>query len=245
MDRLAYVAMTGAKHLLHRQDVLANNLANAGTTGFRADFDAFRAMPTTGPAGATRTYAVESTPGSNFDAGPIQRTGNALDAAIDGQGFFAVQALDGTEAYTRAGNFARSADGSLVTHSGLPVMGDGGPLQIPENAAVEIAKDGTVSAASADSPGKPQVLGRLKLVNPDAKDLAKGPDGLFRTKAGEPAPADENVRLVGQSLEGSNVNVVDTLVGMISLARQFEMQMKLLSEADQASKESATRLLAP
>lgn len=245
MDRLAYVAMTGAKNLMHQQEVLANNLANASVAGFRADFDAFRAVPTNGPGGATRTYAVESTPGSNFASGPILRTGNALDAAIDGPGFFAVQALDGSEAYTRSGAFTRGADGSLVTYAGRPVMGDGGPIQIPESAAVEIAKDGTVSAATPDSPGKPQTLGRLKLVNPDVKEVAKGADGLFRLKTGESAVTDENVRLAGQSVEGSNVNVVETLVGMISLARQFEMQMKFLQDVDQASRESATRLLAP
>lgn len=244
MDRLAYVAMTGAKNLMHQQEVLANNLANANVAGFRADYDAFRAVPTNAPNGATRTYAVETTPGSNFAPGPIQHTGNALDAAIDGSGFFVVQAQDGTEAYTRAGAFLRSADGTLSTPSGRPVIGDGGPIQVPENASIEIAKDGTVSAATPDNPGKPQQLGRLKLVNPDVKDLAKGADGLFRSKSGE-ASADESVRLVGQSIEGSNVNVIDTLVGMISLARQFEMQMKFLSDTDQASKESATRLLAP
>jgi flagellar basal-body rod protein FlgF len=245
MDRVVYVAMTGAKHLMHRQEVLANNLANASTTGFRADFDAFRAMPTSGAAGRTRTYAVESTPGADFAAGPIHRTGGALDAAIDGAGFFAVQGLDGNEAYTRNGSFARSAEGSLVTQSGLPVLGDGGPIAIPENATVEIGRDGTVSAATGDQPGKPQVLGRLKLVNPDTKSLAKGLDGLFRVRGDEGAAADEAVRVVGGSLESSNVNVVETLVGMISLAREFEMQMKVLADADQNDRQAAAKLLAP
>ncbi len=245
MDRLAWVAMTGAKHLLHRQEVLANNLANAGTTGFRADFDATVAKATAGAAGATRTYSVVTTPGSNFAPGAIQGTGNGLDAAIDGKGFFAVQGLDGNEAYTRAGVFARSAEGTLVTAGGLPVLGDGGPITIPENAAVEIANDGTVSVASPDMPGRPQVMGRLKLVAPETRDLAKGGDGLFRLRDGSPAPADETVKLASRSLEGSNVNVVETLVGMISLAREFEMQMKLLQETDQNSRQAATKLLAP
>jgi flagellar basal-body rod protein FlgF len=246
MDRLAWVAMTGAKHLMHRQEVLANNLANASTAGFRADYDAFVAVPTPGPGGATRTYAVETTPGSNFASGPIQHTGNGLDAAIDGAGFFVVQALDGNEAYTRNGAFARSAEGVLVTAAGLPVAGDGGPISIPENAPIEIARDGTVSALSPDTPGKPQQLGRLKLVNPDTKDVTKGADGLFRMRdRAASAPSDETVRVAGRSVEGSNVNVVDTLVGMISLAREFEMQMKLLQDTDQNSRQAATKLLAP
>lgn len=245
MDRVAYVAMTGAKNLLAQQEVLANNLANAGVSGFRADYEAFQAVPTSTAAGASRTYAVESTPGSNFTPGPIQRTGNPLDVAIDGAGFFAVQALDGSEAYTRGGSFTRSSDGTLVTHSGLQVLGDGGPIQLPENATIEIAKDGTISAATSDVKGKPQVVGRLKLVNPDTKAMAKGADGLFRVNGGGNAAADENVRVVSQAVEGSNVNVVETLVGMISLARQFEMQLKTLQDADAASKETATRLLAP
>lgn len=243
MDRVVWVAMTGAKHLMHRQEVLANNLANASTTGFRADLESMRAVPTTGPAGATRTYAVESTPASDFTPGPIQRTGSGLDAAIDGAGFFVVTGLDGNEAYTRAGSFARGAEGNLVTHGGLPVIGDGGPITIPENAAVEIGKDGTVSVASPDAPGKPQPLGRLKLVNPDTKDLVKGADGLFRTRSGDPAASDEAVKVVGGAVEASNVNVVDTLVGMISLAREYEMQMKLLQETDQNDRQASTKLL--
>ena len=245
MDRVAYVAMTGAKHLMHRQEVLANNLANAGTTGFRADFDASTAVPGRGAGLATRTYSVQGSPGSNFANGAISRTGNGLDAAIDGGGFFVVQGLDGNEAYTRAGSFARNGEGNLVTYGGMPVLGDGGPIAIPENAVIEIGKDGTVSAATPDMPGKPQTLGKLKLVNPDTKEIAKGLDGLFRMKDGNPAPADETVKVVGGSLEGSNVNVVDTLVGMISLAREFEMQMKLLAETDQNDKQAAAKLLAP
>lgn len=243
MDRVAYVAMTGAKNLMHRQEVLANNLANAGTTGFRSDFDVARAV--NGAAGArdTRAYAVQTTAGSNFAPGAISRTGNGLDAAIDGDGFFVVQGLDGNEAYTRSGSFARNGEGNLVTFGGLPVLGDGGPIAIPENAAIEIGKDGTVSAATPDMPGKPQTLGKLKLVNPDVKTLQKGADGLFRVKGGDTAAADETVKVVGGSIESSNVNVVDTLVGMISLAREFEMHMKLLSDTDQNDKQAATKLL--
>jgi flagellar basal-body rod protein FlgF len=237
--------MTGAKNLMLQQEVLANNLANASTTGFRADYEAFLAVPTPGAAGATRTYGIETSPGSNFASGPIQYTGNGLDAAVDGAGFFVVQALDGNEAMTRNGGFARSPEGILVTTAGLPVVGDGGPITIPENAAVDIAHDGTVSANSPDTPGKPQVLGKLKLVNPDIAQVAKGADGLFRLKGGLTAEADETVQVVGHSIEGSNVNVVNTLVGMISLAREFDMQIKMLQDADQNSRSTATKLLAP
>ena len=241
MDRLIYTSMTGAKHLMHRQDTLAQNLANASTTGYRADTVALRAVPVRGNEAGTRVFTVETTTGSDFASGPMQSTGRPLDVAVQGPGWIAVQALDGNEAYTRAGNLQVSADGTLQLPNGLPVLGEGGPITVPADAMLSVAADGTVSAKTANSPNVNQV-GRIKLVNPDSAELEKGLDGLFRVRGGDPAGADESVRLAEGTLEGSNVNVVEAMIGMISAARQFEMQMKLLSTAEQNEQKAGSML---
>jgi flagellar basal-body rod protein FlgF len=232
MDRLIYTSMTGAKHLLYRQDTLANNLANANTTGFRAETVALRAVPARGAEAGTRVFTVETTIGSDFTPGPMQSTGRELDVAVQGQGWLAVQASDGSEAYTRAGNLQVSSEGVLQLPNGLPVLGDGGPITLPLNATISIGDDGTISAKLQGQATMNQV-GRLKLVNPPAAELTKSGDGLFRTTDGNEADADPSVRLASGELEGSNVNVVDAMIGMIATARQFEMQMKLLDNAQQ------------
>ncbi|HEV2609545.1 MAG TPA: flagellar basal-body rod protein FlgF [Noviherbaspirillum sp.] len=244
MDRLIYTAMTGAKHILEQQANTSHNLANAATTGFRAQFDAFRAVEVNGPGMPTRTFVVDSTVGTDFSAGPIQQTGRDLDVAVQGKGWIAVQLEDGTEAYTRNGSLKLSENGVLQTQSGLNILGDGGPISIPPDVNITIAKDGTVSAMANDfKPGPSNVLGRIKLVNPPEDTIVRGDDGLFRVRGGEPADADPGVALVGGSLEGSNVNVVDAMVNMISLARQFEMQMNLLKNAE-SNDAKAAQLLA-
>lgn len=232
MDKLVYSAATGARALMHRQEVVANNLANASTTGFRADLAAFRAVPVRQDGTATtRVYALEATAGFDATPGPVQQTGRNLDVALRGPGFIAVQGDDGTETYTRNGDFEVDAQNQLVTRSGRPVLSDGGPVQIPAGARVSIGSDGTVTATV---PGQAaQQAGRIKLVNPEAGALEKGPDGLLRMRGGNPADADPAVRLVDGALEGSNVNVVESMVGMIALARQFEMQMQMMKNAEQ------------
>ncbi|MCU0967632.1 MAG: flagellar basal body rod protein FlgF [Rubrivivax sp.] len=240
MDRLIYLSMSGAKATLQRQDVLAHNLANASTTGFRAEMQAFRAVPVRGDGASTRVYALESTVGHDPRPGPLQTTGRPLDVAPLGSAWLAVQALDGTEAYTRAGALQRGADGTLLTPAGLPVVGDGGPITVPANARVEVAQDGTVSAQVVGE--APQVLGRLKLVTPEVP-LARGADGLFRGADGD-LPADDAARVQGGALEGSNVSPVETMVAMIAAARQFEQQMKMLQGAEQRE-QAASRLLGP
>ena len=241
MDRLIYTAMSGAKATMTRQDALANNLANANTTGFRADLSAYRAVPVQGQGAATRVHALEATAGFDAAEGPVTQTGRALDIALRGPGWFTVQGLDGNEAYTRAGNLQVNVDGTLTLPNGLPILGDGGPITVPADAKLQIAADGTISAKTANSPTVNQV-GRIKLVNPEANALTKGLDGLFRTRNGEPADADPNVRVADGTLEGSNVNVVEAMVGMIAAARQFEMQMKMLAVAEQNEQKAGSLL---
>lgn len=232
MDRLIYTAMTGAKHVLEQQANTSNNLANVGTTGFRAQLDSFRAVPVIGPGLPTRAFVVDSTVGSDFSSGPIQETGRNLDVAVRGEGWLAVQLDDGTEAYTRNGSLKLSENGILQTQNGLSIQGEGGPISVPPNVTVTIAKDGTVSSIDTTGKAVSNILGRLKLVNPPQDTLVRGDDGLFRTKNGDTAEPDAGVTVAGGALEGSNVNVVDSMVSMISLARQFEMNMSLLKNAE-------------
>ncbi len=233
MDRLIYTAMTGAKHILEQQATTSHNLANATTTGFRAQIDQFRAVPVQGAILPTRAFVVDSTTGSDFRGGAIQHTGRELDVAVQGDGWIAVQAADGTEAYTRNGSLKMDENGVLLTRDGLTVQGDGGPLSIPPGRNIAVAKDGTISLVPDGSAATGLTsVGRLKLVNPAEADLVRGDDGLFRLKGGNAADADPKVTLISGALESSNVNVVDEMVNMISLARQFDMQMKLLQHAE-------------
>ena len=238
MDRMIYLSMSGAKATMQRQDILANNLANVSTVGFRAELQAFRAVPVQGSGASTRVYALESTPGYDASAGTVSATGRNLDVAMKGNAWLAVQGLDGTEAYTRAGSLDLSSEGMLMTRNGLTVLGDGGPIQVPPNSEVQIAGDGTVSARAAD--GKIAAVGKLKLVTPEAP-LQRGVDGLFRADDGE-LPADANARVQDGALEGSNVSAVETMVAMITAARQFEAQMKMLQTAE-GDEKAATQLL--
>jgi flagellar basal-body rod protein FlgF len=233
MDRLIYTAMTGAKHILEQQATTAHNLANANTSGFRAQIDAFRAVPVVSEGMPTRTFVVDSTVGTDFSVGVLQQTGRDLDIALQGRGWITVELPDGTEAYTRQGSMQLSENGVLQTRGGLNVLGDTGPIAIPPDAIVSIGNDGTVSTVdSGAAPGASVAQGRIKLVNPPEDMLVRGSDGLFRMRDGNPADADANVSLVGGSIEGSNVNVIDAMVNMISLARQFEAHMNLLKNAE-------------
>lgn len=232
MDRLIYIAMTGAKHTLWQQASTAHNLANVTTTGYRAETNAFRALPVLGEGAKTRAFVVDSTTGSDFSSGVIQHTGRDLDMAVQGKGWIAVQAADGSEAYTRNGSFQIDANGVLQTRNGQNVLGDSGPIAIPPDNDITVAKDGTISAIpTGQTLTSVTSVGRVKLVNPPEADLVKGQDGLFRLKSGLPAPADANVMLAGSSLESSNVNMVEAMVNMITLARSFDMQTKLVTNA--------------
>lgn len=240
MDRMIYLSMSGAKAAMQRQDSLANNLANASTTGFRAELEATRSVPVQGSGASTRVFALETTIGHSDAPGPIATTGRALDVAVKGASWLTVQAQDGTEAYTRAGSFDLDAEGTLVTRSGLQVLGDGGPIQLPPGAEPTIAADGSVSARLPN--GTSSVVGRLKLVTPEAP-LQRGLDGLFRTIGGDALDADPLARVQDGALEGSNVSPVENMVAMIAAARQFEAQMKLMQTA-QDDERAASQLLA-
>ena len=243
MDRLIYTAMTGAQQVVAQQTSVAHNLANVATNGFRAQIDAFRAVPVEGIGLSTRTQVQTDTVAADFSPGAIQQTGRDLDVAIQGPGWIAVQTADGGEAYTRNGALRISENGLLQTPSGQFVLGDGGPITIPSDGRLMVGRDGTLSSLVPGAvPAVPAILGRIKLVNPPGDQLVRGDDGLFRTPDGAAAEADAQVVIIGGALESSNVNVVDAMVRMIGLGRQFDLQMNLIKNADgNASK--ATQIL--
>ncbi|MCG8435571.1 MAG: flagellar basal-body rod protein FlgF [Gammaproteobacteria bacterium] len=238
MDKSIYVAMTGAKQALRAQAVNSHNLANVSTTGFRADKIAFQDAPVNGAGFDSRANTVATSQGWNDNGGAIIATGRELDVAINGDGFIAVQAPDGGEAYTRAGDFRLSVTGQLTTGAGHAVLGEGGPIAIPPNIKLTIGGDGTISIIPlGQGPETQAAVNRIKLVNPPPELLQKGGDGLLRTTDGSLPPPDAAVSLLSGSLETSNVNATEALVNMIELARQYEMQVKIIHETD----ENATR----
>ncbi|MDX9884909.1 flagellar basal-body rod protein FlgF [Thauera sp.] len=239
MDRLIYTAMTGAKGTMDQQAAVAHNLANATSTGFRAELHKLRAVEVQTEAMRTRSFTVDASVATDFGEGSLQFTGRPYDVALAGKGWLAVQMPDGSEAYTRNGSLEVSPNGILQTHDGKPVLGDGGPITIPPDNEITIGADGSISASQPDQPGVVNVVAQLKLVNPAEAQLVRGDDGLFRVQGGALAQADPNVRVAGGYLEGSNVNVVDQMVQMISLSRQFEMQTRMLSTAEQNDRAAA------
>lgn len=244
MDRVIYTAMTGASHALTQQAGMANNMANATTTGFRAEMHAFRAVPVQGEGLPTRAFVVDASVMSDFTPGTLQETGRSLDIAVQGRGFITLLMPDGSEAYTRNGNLAVSANGLLQTNNGNPVQGENGPITVPPDTEIAIAPDGTVSTVPRfGPPNTVSVVGRIKLVNAPEHALERGNDGLFRLLPGMVADTgNEKVSVVSGFLEGSNVDMAAEMVSMISVARQFEMQLKVISTADENDR-AATKLL--
>ena len=233
MDRFLYLAMSGAKENLYAQAINNHNLANANTHGFRQALGDAYTAPVRGPVYDSRDYVQTRDEAIDFTHGALQSTGRDLDVAIEGEGFIAVQAPDGGEAYTRAGNLHIDALGVLRTERGLPVLGDGGPIAIPPNETLLIGTDGTITVRPVGSgPNALAAVERIRLVNPDVKSLKRTEDGLIRAGDGQAPPADANVRVVTGMLETSNVNTVAALTRMIELSRHFEMQVKMMESAN-------------
>lgn len=244
MDKALYVAMTGAKHNMRAQTVHANNLANVNTTGFKADFEQARSMPVYyGDGHPSRAYALVESPATDFRQGPLVETGRELDIAVEGDGFIAVQAPDGAEAYTRAGTLYVDSVGMLRTGNGLPVMGNGGPVALPAAEKIDVAIDGSITVVPlGQGVDAPVLVDRIKLVDPPLNSLKRMEDGLIRSLNQEDIPADGNVRVISGFVEGSNVNAVNELTEVMSLARQYEMQIKIMQTVKENSETSASLL---
>ncbi|MDH3587974.1 MAG: flagellar basal body rod protein FlgF [Gammaproteobacteria bacterium] len=233
MDKMLYVAMTGARNMMLAQTVNANNLANASTIGFRADMLAAESHQITGPGYPSRINATQETAGWNFQPGPMQDTGRQLDVAVQGDGWIAVQGADGEEVYTRAGDLQLGPGGVLINGAGQFVLGEGGPVAIPPFQKLEIGGDGSVSIVPLGQTANTlATVDRIRLVNPGPENLVKGIDGLIRTRDGIAAEPDASVQLASGVLEGSNVNAIESLISMLDLARRYEMQVKLMETAN-------------
>jgi len=231
---MLYISMSGLKQILQAQARNSHNLANVSTTGFKADLQLFKDAQVYGPGYSSRSYSVASDNGVDLSAGGIASTKNDLDIAVKGKGFIAVQSPDGGEAYTRSGSMHITQNGRLLNGSGHPVMGDGGPISIPPASKIEIGGDGTISIVSKGQDSTTlAAIDRIKLVNPDIKDLVKNPNGLLVLKNGEDAVADAKVKVVSGFLESSNVNVIEAMVSMIELARNYEMQSKMMKKSEE------------
>ena len=243
MDRLVYVAMSGAKETLRAQAANNHNLANANTNGFRADLSAFQTQNVVGAGLPSRAYATSSVSGWDASSGSLDATGRDLDVAIKGPGWIAVQASDGTEAYTRAGDLRVDPSGALTTAAGNMVLGDSGPITVPPYNTLHIGNDGSVSIVPrGQTPMTISTVGRIKLVNPPQSEIVRGSDGLFRSSTGLEQSSDASVHLVSGTLESSNVNIAETMANMIELARNYEVQVKAMKTAEDTAA-SSTKLL--
>lgn len=243
MDNVIYVSSSAADQLMVAQAMNANNLANLSTTGFKADLDQFRSQLVYGESIQSRVYSQAERPATDLSAGALIPTGRDLDIAVKGEGWLSVQAPDGTEALTRAGNLQVSEQGLLMTANGLPLLGDGGPITLGSFSKLSVGIDGSVSIVpEGSSNGNLVFIDRIKLSNPDKENLFKDTDGLVKTKDGSTPIPDAEVKLTNGFLESSNVNAVETMTRIISLAREFEFQLKMMDTASQTA-ESTTSLL--
>jgi len=232
MDKMIYLAMSGAKEIMLRQSTNNHNLANLNTTGFKADLDSFKSLPVYGPGHPSRVYVEDTRAGVDLSSGQLLSTGRDLDIAVNGEGYIAIQDRDGSEGYSRAGDLQITSAGLLQNGAGYPIMGNGGPIAIPPFEKIEIGKDGTITIQPlGQSVTNLAVIDRIKLVKPDPAALEKADTGVLHMKDGEAEP-DAAVTLATGVLETSNVNSVEALVNMIELSRQFEMQVKMMKTAE-------------
>lgn len=241
MDKAVYIAMSSGHNLMSQQAVHANNLANANTTGFQGDFAQARSMALYHGAGhSTRAYALTERPGTSFERGPLVETGRDLDLAVEGDGWIAVLAPDGSEAYTRAGSLKVDPQGQLLTGNNLPVLGNGGPIAIPPADSITLGADGTITIQPEGQAAEVlSTVDRIKLVKPEYADLEKGRDGLVRRTDGSEQAPDANLRVQAGFLESSNVNAIDELTNIMALARQFEINVKMMKVIEDNSSAAA------
>ena len=243
MDKMLYVAMTGASQNALAQRAHANNLANISTNGFQRDLEQARSMPVFGDSFPARAFAMSERPGTDFSPGSLVETGRDLDVAVSGNGWIAVQSPDGKESYVRTGSLNVDALGVLRAGNGMPVMGNGGPIAVPPEQKIEVGQDGTISIrAMGEGPRVMAEVDRIKLVNPDLKTMNKGLDGMIHTKSGQPADADATVQVVSGFLEASNVNAVEEMTSVLALSRQFELHIKMMTTAKEGD-EAMARVL--
>lgn len=241
MDRMIWTAVSGMSASMARQRMIASNMANAQTIGFRAEVMQFTPMTLKGPSLEARALSDGAVRGASMAAGAMIRTGRPLDVAAQGEVMLAVQAADGSEAYTRRGDLAVSPNGVLVNGEGLPVLGEDGPIAVPPGSDASIAEDGAVLIHDRANPeAPPQRIGQLKLASRSGSRVEKGLDGLFRVAGGGALPGDAAARLLTGTLEQSNVNPGQVLVEMVEAQRLFDMRTKLVATAKEIDEGGAS-----
>lgn len=233
MDPILYHAATGGHSNFQRQEVIANNLANVNTPGFKTDLYQAQTMYVQDAMGSNsfgKSFTVQGASGVDYTPGELVATGRNLDVAVGGDGWFAVRDSSGKESYTKAGSLRVNTNGLLVTASGKTVMGNGGPISVPPAKSIDVGTDGTVSIIPLGGDAKSAtVIDRIKMVTLDKSAITKNADGLFQLKNGGLAPADPNLKLASGMIEGSNVHAIDQMVAMISAGRDFETHMNLMT----------------
>ena len=246
MDRLIYSSLAAMRGAMSRQATIANNLANVNTTGFRGEMAHAHSMWLSGQGLDTRATVSGEVQGADMHAGALTATGRDLDVALSGDAMLAVQGADGQEAYSRRGDLKTNDSGLLTTGDGTPVLGEGGPITLPQYDSLAVAPDGTISIVPpGGDPKAPQQLDRLKLVTPAGSQIAKGLDTLFHVTGGGTLPSDPDAKLTPKSLEGSNVNASSALVDMIEAGRAWDAQIKMLTTAQDLDKASADLMRLP
>ncbi|MBQ1497775.1 MAG: flagellar basal-body rod protein FlgF [Sphingomonas sp.] len=246
MDRLVYTAMSGLRSQMQSQATIANNIANASTIGFRAERVSFDRLVLQGTGMDSRQMAAEEVNDFDRSKGTMVQTGNPLDVAVNGDAWIAVQATDGTEAYTRRGDLRIAPSGVLETGDGFPVMGSGGPITVPPADRISISEDGTLSIVPrGGDPTQPQEVGKIKLASTGGSQTAKGLDNLLHVKGGGVLPEDMDAKVTSGSLEQSNVNLTQALVDMIENQRAYEVQANLLKEAKNMDESTASLMRMP
>lgn len=241
MDRLIYTAMSGLSDSMTRQQVIANNMANAQTTGFRAELVYATPITLKGPQLEARAFTDGEVHGADMRAGAIMQTGQPLDIALTGETMIALQAADGSEAYTRRGDLSVSSSGVLQNGDGLPVIGSAGPITVPVGSKLSIGPDGAVLLANPATPeAPPQAVDRLKIVSTAGSPIGKTVSGLFAVIGGGTLPADDDARVMTGALEQSNVDPGEVMVSMVNAQRLFEIRTKLISTAKDVDQSGAS-----
>ena len=246
MDRLVHTSLSALRGAMARQTALANNLANANTTGFRAEMAAARPLWVQGSGMDARAPSSEEVLAADMKAGVVTETGRDLDVAILGDALLAVQGPEGDEAYTRRGDLQRSDSGLLTTGDGSPVIGAQGPITLPPADSIKIDASGAIwIVPEGGDPAQPQQIDQLKLASPVGSRVVKALDGLFRVEGGGALPADQTARVASRSLEGSNVDATRSLVEMIEASRAWDTQLKLISAAREIDGSAADLMRLP
>ena len=232
MDRLVHASLSALRGAMARQAATANNLANAGTTGFRADLPAAQSVWLQSGGEVFAARSASQTLSADMAAGTITATGRDLDVALSGDAMLGVQAANGDEAYTRRGDLRVTDSGLLTTGDGSPVLGEGGPITLPPHDSVRIDGDGAIwIVPTGGDPNTPTQVDRLKLVSPRGSEVVKGLDNLFRVRGQGALPTDPDARLTARSLEGSNVNTSQALIEMVEASRAWDTQLNLIQSA--------------